>query len=51
MRAAEGWGRSQGCTEFASDALLENEVSEVAHKALGFIEVERIRCFKKSLSG
>jgi aminoglycoside 6'-N-acetyltransferase I len=49
IRAAEHWGRAQGCTEFASDALLENEVSEHAHKALGFTEVERIRCFLKPL--
>jgi aminoglycoside 6'-N-acetyltransferase I len=49
IRAAEDWGRTHGCTEFASDALLENEVSEQAHKALGFREVERIRCFMKKL--
>lgn len=49
MQAAEEWGRAQGCTEFASDALLENEVSEKAHKALGFTEVERLRCFRKAL--
>lgn len=49
IRAAEDWGRVQGCTEFASDALLENEVSAAAHEALGFAEVERIRCFRKAL--
>ncbi len=49
IRAAEDWGRAQGCTEFASDALLENEVSERAHEALGFTEVERVRCFMKRL--
>src|SRR5215210_5531469 len=43
VSAAEAWARKQGCTEFGSDALLENEISAAAHKALGFEEVERIR--------
>jgi aminoglycoside 6'-N-acetyltransferase I len=47
--AAERWAAAQGCTEFASDALLENEISAKAHAALGFAEVERIRCFRKDL--
>ena len=47
--AAEAWGRAQGCTEFASDALLDNTVSAAAHQALGFEEVVQIRCFKKLL--
>jgi aminoglycoside 6'-N-acetyltransferase I len=49
VAAAEAWARKQGCTEFGSDALLENEVSAAAHRALGFEEVEQIRCFKKVL--
>src|SRR5215210_928420 len=49
VAAAEAWARKQGCTEFGSDALLDNEISAAAHKALGFEEVERIRCFKKTL--
>ena len=49
VRAAEDWGRAQGCTEFASDALVDNAVSAEAHKALGFAEVEVIRCFMKRL--
>jgi aminoglycoside 6'-N-acetyltransferase I len=49
VHAAEDWARAQGCTEFASDALIDNEPSAVAHQALGFEEVERIRCFRKSL--
>jgi len=50
VAAAEAWARKQGCTEFGSDALLENEISAAAHQALGFEEVERIRCFKKNLT-
>lgn len=47
--AAEDWARSQGCTEFASDALIENEASAAAHRALGFEETVLIRCFRKQL--
>lgn len=49
VRAAEEWARSQGCTEFASDALIDNDVSAAAHRALGFEETVRIRCFRKVL--
>ena len=49
VEAAERWGVTQGCTEFGSDALLDNTVSAAAHQALGFEEVVQIRCFKKSL--
>lgn len=49
VQAAEAWARAQGCTEFGSDALLVNEASAAAHRALGFEEVERIRCFRKVL--
>lgn len=49
LRAAEEWGRSQGCTEFASDAEAENTTSADAHRACGFEEVSLIRCFKKRL--
>lgn len=47
--AAEAWARSQGCTEFASDAELANDVSAAAHAALGFVEVGQVRCFRKEL--
>jgi aminoglycoside 6'-N-acetyltransferase I len=49
VTAAEAWARSLGCREFASDALAENTVSATAHRALGFEEVEVIRCFRKDL--
>ena len=49
IRAAEEWARGQGCTEFASDAVFDNEISQAAHLALGFDEVVQIRCFRKSL--
>lgn len=47
VRAAEEWAIAQGCAEFASDALIENDVSAAAHKALGFQETVQIRCFRK----
>jgi aminoglycoside 6'-N-acetyltransferase I len=47
VTAAEAWARAQGCSEFASDALLDNETSAAAHRAIGFVEVECIRCFRK----
>jgi aminoglycoside 6'-N-acetyltransferase I len=49
VRAAEEWARSQGCTEFASDALIDNDVSAAAHRALGFRETVQIRCFRKEI--
>jgi aminoglycoside 6'-N-acetyltransferase I len=49
LTAAEEWARAQGCTEMASDTWLENEISRVAHLALGYEEVERIICFRKDL--
>lgn len=49
IEAAEAWGRSQGCTEFASDAEADNELSRQAHQATGFEEVGLIRCFRKDL--
>ena len=50
VAAAEAWGRSRGCTEFASDATYDNTASAAAHQALGFEEVERLRCFRKPLT-
>jgi len=49
MAAAEDWARSQGCVEMASDALLGNDVSELAHEALGFAVVDRCVRFRKAL--
>ena len=49
IAAAEEWGRSQGCAEFASDARPDNEVSAAAHRLVGFTDVDLIRCFRKDL--
>ncbi len=49
IAAAEDWARRQGCTEFGSDALIDNDLSARAHLALGFEETAQIRCFRKIL--
>lgn len=49
VRAAERWALDNGYSEMASDALIENAGSERAHKALGFVEVERAIRFRKQL--
>lgn len=46
IAAGIAWARGLGCTEFASDALIDNHVSHAAHQALGFEEVVRIVCFR-----
>ena len=48
--AAEEWGRSQGCREFASDVQPGNDAGAAAHRALGFTAVGVGRCFRKDLS-
>jgi aminoglycoside 6'-N-acetyltransferase I len=47
--AAEDWAREQGCVEMASDALLGNDVSQRAHEALGYAEVDRCVRYRKTL--
>jgi aminoglycoside 6'-N-acetyltransferase I len=49
VAAAEEWGRTQGCSEFASDTQYENKASAAAHKALGFEDAGALRCFRKAL--
>ena len=46
VRTAVDWGRSRGATEFASDALLDNQASHAFHKAIGFEESERVVYFR-----
>jgi aminoglycoside 6'-N-acetyltransferase I len=50
VEAGERWAREQGCSEMASDTNLENENSAAAHAVLGFEEVDRIICFRKTLA-
>ena len=50
MRVVADWARTRGCTELASDALLENTASHAMHAALGFEETERVVFFRKLLA-
>jgi aminoglycoside 6'-N-acetyltransferase I len=49
LAAAEVWARAEGYREIASDAHLDNTVSHRAHERAGYIEVERVILFRKSL--
>ena len=49
LEAAEAWAKANGFSEIASDTELANDRSLKAHLALGFEEVERQICFRKSL--
>jgi aminoglycoside 6'-N-acetyltransferase I len=48
--AVEVWARQKGCSELASDALLENAESHHMHAGLGFEETERVVYFRKVLA-
>ena len=50
IAAACEWARRAGCREIASDAVLENSISHVVHRALGFEETERVVFFRRKLS-
>lgn len=49
VTACEVWIRRKGCQEFASDCELTNEESLLFHLHVGFLEANRIICFKKDL--
>ncbi|MBL8222966.1 MAG: GNAT family N-acetyltransferase [Bryobacterales bacterium] len=49
VAAAEQWARELGCVEMASDTWIDNEGSILAHRALGFEEVDRCVNFRKKL--
>jgi aminoglycoside 6'-N-acetyltransferase I len=49
VAAAEAWAREHRYPAIASDAVIDNVVSERAHLALGFVEVERSIHFRKDL--
>jgi aminoglycoside 6'-N-acetyltransferase I len=49
VRAVEDWARAKGFKELGSDALLDNTLSHLAHRALGFEERERVIYFRKWL--
>ena len=48
--AVMAWARHEGCSELASDSLLDNPSAHAAHRALGFEETERVVYFRRSLA-
>lgn len=42
IQAAADWARHRGCAEIASSCVLDNEIGEAVHEALGFEEVDRL---------
>lgn len=49
INAVEAWTAGCGCSELASDALLENQASHRAHVGCGFEETDRVVYFRKRL--
>jgi aminoglycoside 6'-N-acetyltransferase I len=47
--AIEAWAVRHGCSEFASDAAIDNGVSLAMHNALGFAETQRVVYFRKAI--
>ena len=49
LRAADDWAREHECFEMASDALLDNHISQRTHEALCFSVVARSVLYRKAL--
>lgn len=49
LAECEKWAKQKGCSEFASDCELDNNVSHDFHMNLGFTEANRIICFTKQI--
>ena len=49
VAAVETWAHAQGCSELASDAHLDNLISQTFHQATGFKETDRVVYFRKLL--
>jgi aminoglycoside 6'-N-acetyltransferase I len=49
VAGVQQWAEEMGCSELASDALLDNQASHAMHEALGFTETERVVYFLKPL--
>ena len=49
LAKAEDWARSHRCLEMASDAIIDNELSQRAHEALGYEVVDRCVHYRKRL--
>ena len=45
----EKWAKEKGCSEFASDCEIDNDISRQFHLGAGFREANKIICFTKKL--
>jgi aminoglycoside 6'-N-acetyltransferase I len=50
VAAVEAWTRGRGCSELASDVVLDNRDALAAHAACGFEETERVVYFRKRVA-
>ena len=51
VESVAAWALAEGCSELASDSLLDNTAAHAAHRALGFQETERVVYFRRSPHG
>ena len=49
LKRCEQWAAEKGCTEFASDCELNNDIRLAFHLSVEFTEANRIICFTKKL--
>lgn len=49
LKAAENWAKQKGQSQMASDTSIENAAAIDFHQKAGFVEVERVVCFIKTL--
>jgi aminoglycoside 6'-N-acetyltransferase I len=47
--SVEHWAKGMGCTEFASDVVLQNEVGQRVHEAVGFNATDRVVFYLKQI--
>ena len=51
VAAVDAWALAEGCAELASDSPLNNEAAHAVHRALGFVETERVVYFCRAVHG
>lgn len=51
LRHVLDWTGARGCSELASDALLDDVPAQAAHRACGFEETERVVYFRMPVRG
>ena len=49
LQECENWAKEKECSEFASDCEIDNTDSLKFHLAMGFMEANRIICFRKGI--